>query len=208
VLPLMAEGRVLPYLDIPFQHASPSVLKAMRRPAHQEKTLERIAHWRDICPDLAIRSTFIVGFPGETEQDFELLLDWLEEAKLTRVGCFKYENVDGAAANALDGHVPEEVKAERYARLMQRQQAISADLLAGRVGKTIEVIVDEVDEEGTIARSHWDAPEIDGNVYLNGEKGLKAGNRLMVKVAASDEYDLWADRVGSHAERETVGARA
>jgi ribosomal protein S12 methylthiotransferase len=208
VLPLMAEGRVLPYLDIPFQHASPSVLKAMRRPAHQEKTLERTAHWRDICPDLAIRSTFIVGFPGETEQDFELLLDWLEEAKLTRVGCFKYENVDGAAANALDGHVPEEVKAERYARLMQRQQAISADLLAGRVGKTIEVIVDEVDEEGTIARSHWDAPEIDGNVYLNGEKGLKAGNRLMVKVAGSDEYDLWADRVGSHAERETVGARA
>jgi ribosomal protein S12 methylthiotransferase len=208
VLPLMAEGRVLPYLDIPFQHASPSVLKAMRRPAHQEKTLERTAHWRDICPDLAIRSTFIVGFPGETEQDFELLLDWLEEAKLTRVGCFKYENVDGAAANALDGHVPEEVKAERYARLMQRQQAISADLLAGRVGETIEVIVDEVDEEGTIARSHWDAPEIDGNVYLNGEKGLKAGNRLMVKVAASDEYDLWADRVGSHAERETVGARA
>ena len=206
VLPLMAEGRVLPYLDIPFQHASPSVLKAMRRPAHQEKTLERTAHWRDICPDLAIRSTFIVGFPGETEQDFELLLDWLEEAKLTRVGCFKYENVDGAAANALEGHVPEEVKAERYARLMERQQAISTDLLAGRVGKTIEVIIDEVDGEGAIARSHWDAPEIDGNVYLNDKRGLKAGDRLVVKVAASDEYDLWADRVGSQAERR-VSAR-
>ena len=165
VIPLMAEGRVLPYLDIPFQHASPKVLKAMRRPAHQEKTLERIAAWRKTCPELAIRSTFIVGFPGETEQDFALLLDWLAEAKLSRVGCFKYENVDGAAANALPGHVPEEVKAERYDRLMRHQQAISAELLATRIGKTIEVLVDEVDAEGAIARSHWDAPEIDGNVY-------------------------------------------
>jgi ribosomal protein S12 methylthiotransferase len=197
---------VLPYLDIPFQHASPNVLRAMRRPAHQEKTLERIALWRHICPDLAIRSTFIVGFPGETDKDFELLLDWLGEAKLTRVGCFKYEN--GAAANSLEDHVPEEIKAERYARLMERQQAISADLLASRVGKTIEVIVDEVDDEGAIARSHWDAPEIDGNVYLNGETELKPGDRVMVRVEVSDDYDLWADQVGSQAERETVGASA
>jgi ribosomal protein S12 methylthiotransferase len=205
VLPLMADGRVLPYLDIPFQHASPKVLKAMRRPAHQEKTSERIAHWRDLCPELAIRSTFIVGFPGETDEDFELLLDWLGEVKLTRVGCFKYENVDGAAANALDGHVPEEVKAERYGRLMERQQAISAELLASRVGKTIEVMVDEVDDEGAIARSYWDAPEIDGNVYLNGETGLKPGERVTVRVEASDEYDLWADRVTA---RQPIGASA
>jgi len=201
VLPLMAEGRVLPYLDIPFQHASPPVLKAMRRPAHQEKTLERIARWRDICPELAVRSTFIVGFPGETEQDFAFLLDWLAEARLSRVGCFKYEDVDGAGANALSGQVPEEVKAERYARLMQHQQAISAALLAGRVGKTIEVIVDEVDEEGAVARSHWDAPEIDGNVYLNGEASLKPGDRLSVMVEAADAYDLWARRVGAEAAR-------
>jgi len=206
VLPLMADGRMLPYLDIPFQHASPKVLKAMRRPAHQEQALERIALWRDICPDLAIRSTFIVGFPGETEEDFELLLDWLGEAKLTRVGCFKYENVDGAAANALEGHPPEEVKAERYARLMERQQTISAELLRGRVGKAIEVMVDEADNEGAIARSHWDAPEIDGNVYLNGETSLKPGDRVVVRVEASDEYDLWADRVGAQTSREPVGA--
>src|SRR4029079_2799629 len=159
VIPLMADGRVLPYLDIPFQHASPNVLKAMRRPAHQEKTLQRIARWRDACPDLAIRSTFIVGFPGETEQDFLVLLDWLGEAKLSRVGCFNMEEVDGAAANAFPGLVPDAVKQERYDRLMWHQQAISENLLAGRVGKTIEVIVDEVDREGAIARSHWDAPE-------------------------------------------------
>ncbi len=208
VLPLMAEGHVLPYLDIPFQHASPKVLKAMRRPAHQEKTLERIALWRDLCPELAIRSSFIVGFPGETDEDFELLLDWIGEARLTRVGCFKSETVDGAAANALDDHVPEEVKAERYGRLMERQQAISADLLASRVGKTVEVMVDEVDNEGAIARSHWDAPEIDGNVYLNGETSLKPGDRAMVRVEASDEYDLWADRLGSEAMRERIGTPA
>jgi ribosomal protein S12 methylthiotransferase len=192
VLPLMAEGKVLPYLDIPFQHASPPVLKAMRRPGRQEKTLERIRSWREICPDLAIRSTFIVGFPGETEEDFAFLLDWLAEARLTRVGCFKYENVDGAPANALPGQVPLEVKEERYARLMQHQQAISTELLAERVGKTIEVVVDEVDEDGAIARSTWDAPEIDGNVYLNGEMGLSVGDRARVTVEASDEYDLWA----------------
>jgi len=196
VLPLMADGRVLPYLDIPFQHASPKVLKAMRRPAHQEKTLERLERWREICPELAIRSTFIVGFPGETEDDFMLLLDWLTEAKLTRVGCFKYENVDGAGANALPGHVPEEVKAERYDRLMQHQQAISTELFRARVGKTIEVIVDEVDEEMTVARSYWDAPEIDGNVYLTTNLALKPGDRLMVAVEDSNEYDLWASPFG------------
>ncbi|MGA7545463.1 MAG: 30S ribosomal protein S12 methylthiotransferase RimO, partial [Methyloceanibacter sp.] len=193
VLPLMVEGRVLPYLDIPFQHASPKVLKAMRRPAHQEKTLERIGRWRKLCPDLALRSTFIVGFPGETEADFVLLLDWLSEARLARVGCFQYENVDGAAANTLPDHVPEAVKEERYARLMQHQQAISAAVLATRVGKTIEVIIDEVDAEGAIARSHWDAPEIDGRVYLNGETGLAPGDRLRVRVVHADEYDLWAE---------------
>jgi ribosomal protein S12 methylthiotransferase len=206
VIPLMAEGRVLPYLDIPFQHAAPSVLKAMRRPAHQEKTLERIATWREICPDLAIRSTFIVGFPGETEDDFECLLDWLGEAKLSRVGCFKYENVDGAAANGLDAHVLEEVKQDRYDRLMQRQQAISAELLAGRVGKTIEVMVDEVDAEGAIARSHWDAPEIDGAVYLNGKTELNPGEVLKVEVEQADEYDLWAEPVRAKAEH--LGSRA
>ena len=207
VLPMMAEGRVLPYLDIPFQHASPNVLKAMRRPAHQEKTLERIRGWRATCPDLAIRSTFIVGFPGETEADFVFLLDWLTEARLSRVGCFKYENVEGAGANALAGHVPEEVKAERYARLMQHQQAISAELLAARVGKTIEVIVDEVDAEGAIARSSWDAPEIDGNVYLNGETELSPGDRLHVIVEAADEYDLWGSPASSDSQIAMQSAR-
>jgi len=192
VIPLMAEGRVLPYLDIPFQHAAPSVLKAMRRPGNQERTLERIASWREICRDLAIRSTFIVGFPGETEEDFTALLDWLGEAQLSRVGCFKYENVDGAASNDLPGHVPEELKQERYDRLMRHQQAISAKLLKARVGRTIEVIVDEVDGEGDIARSHWDAPEIDGAVYLNGETDVKPGDLVKVKIEDADEYDLWA----------------
>ena len=192
VLPLMAEGRVLAYLDIPFQHAAPNVLKTMRRPGNQVRTLERIASWREICPDLAIRSTFIVGFPGETEEDFTGLLDWLGEAKLSRVGCFKYENVDGAAANALSGQVPEEVKQERYDRLMRHQQAISASLLASRLGSTIEVIVDEIDGEGAIARSHWDAPEIDGAVYLNGETEVKPGDLVKVKIEETDEYDLWA----------------
>ncbi len=197
VLPLMAEGRVLPYLDIPFQHASPKVLKAMRRPADQEKALGRIANWRKICPELAIRSTFIVGFPGETEGDFALLLEWLSEAKLSRVGCFKYENVDGAPAAALPGQVPEEVKEERYRRLMQHQRAISAALLATRIGKTIEVLVDEVDDEGAIARSHWDAPEIDGNVFLEGETTFKPGDRVMVNVCDADDYDVWAKPAGS-----------
>ena len=192
VLPLMADGRVLPYLDIPFQHASPRILKAMRRPAHQEKTLERIARWREVCPDLAIRSTFIVGFPGETEDDFSCLLDWLSEARLARVGCFKYEDVDGAAANTLPGQVPEAIKAERYGRLMELQQTISAELLRSRVGKTIEVMVDGIEKEGAVARSHWDAPEIDGRVYLKGETALNPGDCLTVLVEDADEYDLFA----------------
>ena len=192
VVELMADGRVLPYLDIPFQHASPSVLKAMRRPAHREKTLARISHWREICPELAIRSTLIVGFPGETEQDFALLIDWLSEARLARVGCFKYENVDGASANALPDHVPDAVKEERYDRLMRQQQAISAELLASRVGKTVEVLVDEASGEEAVARSAWDAPEIDGTVYLVGAAGLAPGDRLKVRIEEADEYDLWA----------------
>ena len=195
VIPLMADGKVLPYLDIPFQHASPNVLKAMRRPAHQEKTLERVRKWREICPDLAVRSSFIVGFPGETEEDFTLLLDWLREARLTRVGCFKYEDVEGAASNALADHVPEEVKQERFARLMEAQAKVSADLLSARVGQTIEVLVDEVDGEGAIARSAWDAPEIDGCVFLNGQSDLEPGDMLAVKVEHADEYDLWATPV-------------
>ncbi len=207
VIPLMAEGRVLPYLDIPFQHASPRVLKAMRRPGNQERTLERIASWREICPDLAIRSTFIVGFPGETEEDFDRLLDWLDEARLSRVGCFKYENVEGAAANGLEGHVPEEIKQERYDLLMQHQQAISAELLASRVGKTIEVMVDEVGEEGAVARSHWDAPEIDGVVYLDGTTKLAPGDVLKVEVEASDEYDLWARPLSSNTARRANRAK-
>jgi ribosomal protein S12 methylthiotransferase len=199
VVELMADGRVLPYLDIPFQHASPSVLRAMRRPAHREKTLARIARWREICPDLAIRSTFIVGFPGETEQDFALLLDWLSEARLARVGCFKYENVDGAPANALPDHVPDAVKEDRYDRLMRHQQAISAELLASRVGKTVEVIVDEASGGEAVARSAWDAPEIDGKVYLDGAAGLAPGDQVKVKIEQADEYDLWAHPVGSGA---------
>jgi len=194
VIPLMADGKILPYLDIPFQHAAPTVLKAMRRPAHQEKTLERINRWREICPDLAIRSTFIVGFPGETDADFEQLLEWLREAKLARVGCFQYEHVDGAAANALGDHVPAELKEERWHRFMATAKDVSAELMAQKVGQTIEVIVDEVDEEGAIARSQWDAPEIDGSVFLNGDTGVAPGDIVSVKVVHADHYDLWAER--------------
>jgi len=196
VIPLMAEGKILPYLDIPFQHSSPSVLKAMKRPGHQEKTLERIQRWREICPDLTLRSTFITGFPGETEDDFTHLLDWLQAAQLDRVGCFKYEAVDGAPANALPNHVPEEIKQERWERLMETQQAISTARLAKKVGSTIEVLVDEVDEEGAVARSWADAPDIDGNVYLNGECDLQPGDKLTVRVEHADEYDLWASPIG------------
>ncbi|MCB1515080.1 MAG: 30S ribosomal protein S12 methylthiotransferase RimO [Hyphomicrobiaceae bacterium] len=194
VIPLMAEGRVLPYLDIPFQHASPAVLKAMRRPGAQEKTLERIRRWREICPDLAIRSTFIVGFPGETEDDFQMLLDWIGAAKLNRVGCFKYEPVAGAVANAIEGAVPESVKEERWHRFMAAQQDVSREVLATRVGREIDVIIDEVDEEGALGRSVWDAPEIDGSVFLNGDTDVGVGEIVKARVVHADEYDLWAER--------------
>ena len=197
IIPLMAEGKILPYLDIPFQHSSPSVLKAMKRPGDQIKTLGRIQRWRDMCPDLTLRSTFITGFPGETEDDFKHLLDWLQEAQLDRVGCFKYEAVEGAPANALPNPVAEEVKQERWERLMEAQQAISTARLAKKVGSTIEVLVDEVDEEGAVARSWADAPDIDGNVFLNGESDLQPGDKLTVLVEHADEYDLWASPVSA-----------
>ncbi len=193
VLPLMAEGRILPYLDIPFQHASPKVLKAMRRPGHQARTLERLWKWRQICPDLAIRSTFIVGFPGETEEDFQVLLDWIKEARIARAGCFKYEPVEGATANAIADAVPDEVKEERWHRFMAAQQEVSAAVTATRVGRTIDVIIDEVDEEGAIGRSRWDAPEIDGSVFLNGASGVKPGDIVQARVTKADEYDVWAE---------------
>jgi ribosomal protein S12 methylthiotransferase len=195
VIPLMAEGKILPYLDIPFQHASPAVLKNMRRPAHQEKTAARIAKWREVCPDLAVRSTFIVGFPGETNEDFEFLLQWMREAKINRAGCFKYEPVDGAKANDLPGAVPDEVKEERWHRFMQVQQDVSASLLAEKAGRTIDVLIDEVDEEGAIGRSPWDAPEIDGSVFLNGETNVKPGDLVRAKIFHADETDLWGERV-------------
>jgi ribosomal protein S12 methylthiotransferase len=199
VIPLMAEGKILPYLDIPFQHASPRILKLMKRPAHSENTLERIKQWREICPDLVLRSTFVVGFPGETEEDFQLLLDWLQEAKLDRVGCFKYSAVDGAAANELPDPVPEEVKEERWQRFMELQQGISADRLQLKIGKTIQVLVDEIDdEEGVaIARSAADAPEIDGNVFIEGEgaAALKVGEFVTVTIIDADDYDLYAELV-------------
>ena len=195
VIALMAEGKVLPYLDVPFQHASPRVLKAMRRPASAEKTLDQIARWRAVAPDLAIRSTFIVGFPGETEEDFEILLDWLEAAQLTRVGCFKFEPVTGAAANDLPGAVPEDVKDERFQRLMAAQQRISASILQRWVGRQLDVLIDGVDEEGAVGRTYADAPEIDGAVILEGEDGLSAGDMVRVRITKSDEYDLWGEVV-------------
>jgi ribosomal protein S12 methylthiotransferase len=195
VIPLMAAGRILPYLDIPFQHAAPAVLKAMRRPAHQERTLERLRRWRQMCPDLAVRSTFIVGFPGETEEDFVFLLDWLREAGLARVGCFRYEAVAGAPANDLPGAVPEEVKDERWHRFMAVAREVSEQRLARLVGRQIDVIIDEVDAEGALGRSQWDAPEIDGSVFLNGDTDLKPGDIVSARITAADDYDLWADRI-------------
>ena len=191
VIPLMRDGLVLPYLDIPFQHASPQVLKAMKRPAHQEKTLERIQRWREICPDLAIRSTFIVGFPGETDEDFDFLLDWIRQARLERVGAFQYEPVKGATANELGlPMVPDEVKALRHKRFMETQQAISARILKGRVGRRIKVIVDEAGPTVAKGRSMWDAPEIDGAVYVSSRRPLKAGDIVTVKIERADAYDL------------------
>lgn len=195
VIPLMAEGKILPYLDIPFQHASAKVLKAMKRPAHSEKVLERIHAWREMCPDLVIRSTFIVGFPGETEEDFQELLDWLEEAQLDRVGCFQYSPVDGATANALENPVPDDVKQDRWERFMAKQQEISTAKLAKKIGKILPVIIDEVDDEGAIGRTQGDAPEIDGAVYLNEEFDVQVGDIVNVKIEHSDEYDLWGSIV-------------
>ncbi|WP_262031363.1 30S ribosomal protein S12 methylthiotransferase RimO [Microvirga sp. Mcv34] len=190
VIPLMAEGRILPYLDIPFQHASPRVLKSMRRPGNQEKTLERIHKWREICPDLAIRSTFIVGFPGETEEDVDFLMQWLKEAKIDRAGCFQYEPVQGAPANDIDGAVPPEVKEERWHRFMQTQQMVSAGILKAKVGKTLPVIIDEQGATVATGRTKYDAPEIDGVVYVASKTPLKPGEIVNVKIESSDEYDL------------------
>ncbi|MBS0505703.1 MAG: 30S ribosomal protein S12 methylthiotransferase RimO [Proteobacteria bacterium] len=192
VIPLMAEGLITPYLDIPFQHASPKVLKAMKRPANDAKVLERIRAWRAIAPDLAIRSSFVVGFPGETEEDFQYLLDWLDEAQLDRVGAFRFEPVEGAAANALPDPVPEEVKEERYARIMAKTAAISAAKLQARIGRTLPVIIDEVDEEGgATGRSQADAPEIDGHVLLRDSGHLTQGDIVPVLIEDADEHDLF-----------------
>ncbi len=193
VIPLMNQGKILPYLDIPFQHASPNVLRAMKRPGNVDKTLDRIKRWRDICPELAIRSTFIVGFPGETDEDFAMLLDWLEEAQIEHAGCFKYEPVDGAPANAIAGAVPDEVKEERFQAFMDIQREISAAKMAKRVGQTIDVIIDEVGEDGGAdARSKWDAPEIDGSVLLRDAGHVKPGDVVKVLVEDAEEYDLFA----------------
>ena len=199
VVKLMSEDKLLPYLDIPFQHASPSVLKAMKRPAHSENVLERIAKWREICPDIVIRSTFVVGFPGETEEDFEYLLEWLKQARLDRVGAFTYSEIEGAVANDLPNPVPEEVKQQRYERLMALQQQISAEKLQEKVGKTLKVLVDEIDtEEGiAICRSYADAPEIDGHVYVdNIDARVKVGEFLTVTIDEASEYDLFASFTG------------
>jgi ribosomal protein S12 methylthiotransferase len=196
VIPLMAEGKVLPYLDIPFQHASPEVLKRMRRPAAQEKTLERIRRWRDMCPDLTLRSTFIVGFPGETDDDFDMLLDWLDEAALDRVGCFKYEPVAGAVSNDLAAPVAGEVKEQRWHRFMQRQQAISAKRLKRKVGTRQKVIIDEVGPSVAKGRSRADAPDIDGAVYVASHRPLRVGEIATVKIERVDDYDLHGSAVG------------
>ena len=198
VIPLMAEGKILPYLDIPFQHASPNVLKAMRRPAHHEKTLDKIRKWREICPELTLRSTFIVGFPGETEEDFEMLLNWLDEAQIDRAGAFKYEPVKGAKANELENHVPLEVQEIRWARFMEKQQEISAKKSAAKIGQTLECIIDDIgepDEDGNIgadARSKADAPDIDGTVFLRDvNPNAKPGDIVKVKIEDADDYDLF-----------------
>ncbi|WP_421201737.1 30S ribosomal protein S12 methylthiotransferase RimO [Aeromonas enteropelogenes] len=196
VIPLMRDGKVLPYLDIPLQHASPRILKLMKRPGTVERTLERIQKWREICPEITLRSTFIVGFPGETEEDFQMLLDFIDKAELDRVGCFKYSPVEGAKANELPDPVPEEVQEERFQRFMELQQQVSIRKLARKVGQEMTIIIDEVDEEGATGRSAADAPEIDGLVYLNGETSLKPGDMVKVRIDEADEYDLWASLIG------------
>ncbi len=191
VIPLMADGKILPYLDIPFQHASPNVLKAMKRPAHADKVVERIKRWREVCPDLALRSTFIAGFPGETEEDFEMLLDFLDEAKIERAGCFKYEPVKGAKSNDLGlPFVPEDVKEARFKRFMERQQKISADILKRKVGKRLPVIIDQSNGLTAKGRTKYDAPEIDGNVHVTSRRPVRVGDIVTVKIEASDPYDL------------------
>ncbi|MGY3911053.1 30S ribosomal protein S12 methylthiotransferase RimO [Aeromonas piscicola] len=196
IIPLMRDGKVLPYLDIPLQHASPRILKLMKRPGTVERTLERIQKWREICPEITLRSTFIVGFPGETEEEFQMLLDFIDKAELDRVGCFKYSPVEGAKANELPDPVAEDVQEERFQRFMELQQQVSIRKLALRVGKEMTVLIDEVDEEGATGRSFADAPEIDGLVYLNGETGLKPGDLVKVRIDEADEYDLWASLIG------------
>ncbi|SDL21668.1 30S ribosomal protein S12 methylthiotransferase RimO [Aliiruegeria lutimaris] len=192
LIPLMAEGLVLPYLDIPFQHAHPETLRRMARPAAAAKTLDEIAAWRQVCPDLVLRSTFIVGYPGETEEEFQTLLDWMDEAQLDRVGCFQYENVDGARSNALPDHVPAEVKQERWERFMEKAQAISEAKLAAKVGQRMEVIVDLVEEDAATCRTKADAPEIDGNLFIDeGFEALQPGQIVTVEVDEASEYDLW-----------------
>ena len=193
LIPLMAAGKILPYLDIPLQHASPKILKAMKRPGSVERILERIKKWREICPELTLRSTFIVGFPGETEEDFQLLLDFLQEAQLDRVGCFKFSPVEGAVATDMPDQVPEDIKEQRFHRFMQVQQAISAQRLQQKIGKTLAVIVDEIDEQGIVGRSMADAPEIDGIVYVDNlsQSAVKIGDIIQVTITQADEYDLW-----------------
>ena len=195
VIPLMAEGLILPYLDIPFQHASPRILKAMKRPGNQEKVLERIQQWRQICPELVIRSTFIVGFPGETEEDFQQLLDFLEQAQLDRVGCFMYSAVEGATANELPDQVDEQTKQQRYERFMLHQQAISSARLKQRIGQTLTILVENDYDHGWIGRSYADAPEIDGEVFIETENTLQPGQFVKVKIIDSDEYDLFAELI-------------
>ena len=193
LIPLMAAGKILPYLDIPLQHASPKILKAMKRPGSVERILERIKKWREICPELTLRSTFIVGFPGETEEDFQLLLDFLQEAQLDRVGCFKFSPVEGAVATDMPDQVPEDIKEQRFHRFMQVQQAISAQRLQQKIGKTLAVVVDEIDEQGIVGRSMADAPEIDGVVYVDNlsQSAVKIGDIIQVTITQADEYDLW-----------------
>ena len=194
-MPMMADGRILPYLDIPFQHSSPNVLKAMRRPANIDKTADRIAKWRSEVPELVLRSSFIVGFPGETDEDFEHLLSWMKETRIERAGCFKYENVTGAASAALPGHVPEEVKEERWHRFMAVQSEIADARAQAMVGQTIDVIIDDVDEDGAVGRSKADAPEIDGSVFIEDATGLKPGDIVKATVHAGEQVDLWAEIV-------------
>ena len=191
IIPLMSEGKVLPYLDVPFQHGSPRILKLMKRPAAAENTLHRINAWRDICPDITIRSTFIVGFPGESKEDFDELLEFLDEAQLDRVGCFKYSDVDGARANELPNAVPEEIKQERWERFMDKQNQISAQKLKNKVGLTLEVLIDEVNDNEAIGRSHADAPEIDGQVIIENTSNLHPGDQVNVLIETSGDYDLW-----------------